>query len=79
MANGFLFYGSLTGSSFRASWADSDLLLIELDSQPASSVNVFYAGWDARTQTPSKTHVTAHKTRLARNICAPYTCERFKN
>ena len=41
-----------SGSTFRASYAASDVLLIEFDSQPAASANVFYAGWDARPQTP---------------------------
>ena len=49
-----------TGSTFRASYVDSDLLLIELDSQPAASVDVFYAGWDARDRTPSATTTIHH-------------------
>ncbi len=53
-------YDNQSGSTFRASWASSDLLLIELDSQPTATVNAFFAGWDARDQTPSATTTIHH-------------------
>ncbi len=57
-----------TGSTFRASYTLSDLLLIELDSQPAASANVFYAGWDARDQTPSATTTIHHPAGSEKSI-----------
>lgn len=36
-----------TGSTLRASWATSDLLLLELSAMPDPTHNVFYSGWDA--------------------------------
>jgi lysyl endopeptidase len=41
-----------TGSIFRASYAPSDFLLLELSSNPDPSFNVFYAGWDATGVVP---------------------------
>lgn len=43
-----------TGSTFRASFADSDFQLIELSDTPDSAYHVFYGGWDASgTAAPS--------------------------
>jgi len=49
-----------SGSIFRASYASSDLLLLELDSQPGAGSNVFYAGWDARDRIPAATTTIHH-------------------
>ncbi|MGH6947697.1 MAG: hypothetical protein ACREDZ_10250, partial [Kiloniellales bacterium] len=35
-----------TGSIFRASYAPSDFLLVELEEDPDASFNVFFTGWD---------------------------------
>jgi lysyl endopeptidase len=37
-----------SGSLFRASYAPSDFLLLELSQKPDSGFNVFYAGWDTK-------------------------------
>ena len=37
---------SINGSTFRASKADSDFGLVELNTTPPASYSVFYAGWD---------------------------------
>tara|TARA_Y100001968_G_C19447742_1_gene766396 strand:+ start:2576 stop:4906 length:2331 start_codon:yes stop_codon:yes gene_type:complete len=50
---------SINGSSFRASKADSDFGLIELNSTPPVSYNVFYSGWDNSGNTP-QTAVSIH-------------------
>jgi len=44
-----------TGSTFRASYANSDFLLFELSSKPDPAFNVFYAGWDATGTAPPST------------------------
>ncbi len=45
-----------TGSTFRASYAPSDFLLLELSAKPADlGFSVFYAGWDATGAIPPST------------------------
>lgn len=41
-----------TGSSYRASYAPSDVALVELDSVPDPAYNVHWAGWDNRNIVP---------------------------
>lgn len=41
-----------SGATFRASFAATDFLLLELDAVPDPSFNVFYAGWDAGGAAP---------------------------
>ena len=48
-----------SGSLFRASYAQSDFLLLELSQKPDSGFNVFYAGWDT-TGTGSFSPVGIH-------------------
>ena len=43
---------SINGSTFRASKADSDFGLVELNTTPPASYSVFYAGWDNSGNTP---------------------------
>jgi hypothetical protein len=43
---------SINGSTFRASKADSDFGLVELNSTPPASYNVYYAGWNNTGATP---------------------------
>jgi lysyl endopeptidase len=43
-----------TGSSFRASRADVDVTLIELDDPPDPSFNVFFSGWDRSGAVPRR-------------------------
>ena len=50
---------SINGSSVRASKADSDFGLIELNSTPPASYNLFYSGWDNSGNTP-QTAVSIH-------------------
>ncbi|MEO1436555.1 MAG: T9SS type A sorting domain-containing protein [Bacteroidota bacterium] len=47
------FAESVTGGSFRAAWAGSDVALFELSVPPPDAYNVFYAGWDRTGTTPS--------------------------
>ncbi len=42
-----------TGSTFRASSAPSDFLLLQLSSNPDPGFNVFYSGWDASGGIPA--------------------------
>jgi hypothetical protein len=42
-----------TGTTFRASFADSDFLLLELSQQPDPNFHVFYGGWDASGTAPT--------------------------
>jgi lysyl endopeptidase len=41
-----------TGATYRASWASSDFLLFELNTNPDPSYNVYYSGWDATGTAP---------------------------
>jgi hypothetical protein len=50
---------SINGSSYKASKADSDFGLIELNTTPPASYNVYYAGWDNSGNTP-QTAVSIH-------------------
>lgn len=42
-----------TGSIFRASYAASDFLLVELSATPSASSNVFHTGWDRTGDAPN--------------------------
>ena len=44
-----------TGAVFRASYAPSDFLLVELSSTPSAGSNVFYTGWDVTGTAPAST------------------------
>jgi hypothetical protein len=56
-ACGLLSGGSLaqnqSGATFRASRADVDMALIELNAIPSTAFNVYYAGWDRSGDVPS--------------------------
>ncbi|TDR36655.1 PKD domain-containing protein [Tahibacter aquaticus] len=39
-----------TGAFFRASYAASDFTLVELDETPSAAANVYFNGWDRRSQ-----------------------------
>ncbi|MFV2074176.1 MAG: hypothetical protein ACC742_16220, partial [Thermoanaerobaculales bacterium] len=49
-----------TGAIFRASRADDDFLLLELEEAPDQASNVYFAGWDARTSTMPASSVCIH-------------------
>lgn len=49
-----------TGAIFRASYAPSDFLLVELASDPIAGSNVFYTGWDATGTAPTSTVAIHH-------------------
>ncbi len=60
-----------SGSTFKASHSlatGSDMVLLELDSQPDASSNVFYAGWDARDRTPLMTTTIHHPSGNEKSI-----------
>ena len=44
---------SQTGAIFRAAYTTSDFVLVELDDMPSPAFNVYYAGWDRISSTPS--------------------------
>jgi lysyl endopeptidase len=44
---------SINGSVLRATKADSDFGLVELNSTPSAAMNVYYAGWDNSGTTPT--------------------------
>ena len=44
-----------TGAIFRASYAPSDFLLVELSASPDPAFNVFFTGWDATGAAPAST------------------------
>lgn len=46
-------YQSLSGSALKARNAPSDFLLLQLNTTPPSSYNVYYAGWDRSGNTPT--------------------------
>ena len=56
--------GSLTdnqsGSTFRAGWADSDFLLVELGADPDPASNVYFSGWNATGATPGSAVAIHH-------------------
>jgi lysyl endopeptidase len=61
-----------TGSIYRASHAASDVLLLELESQPDADFNVHYAGWDARDRTPASTTTIHHPRGDEKSISFDY-------
>lgn len=48
-------YNSLSGSSLKSRNAASDFMLLQLNSTPPSSFNVYYSGWDRSGTTPTST------------------------
>lgn len=59
--------GSLDQNQSGATWVASDVFdsgsdftLVELDQQPSTEFNVYYAGWDARDQIPDSTLTIHH-------------------
>ena len=63
------FNDTQSGSTFRASYANSDVALLELDSNPSTSYNVFYSGWDKRDVAPTSAvgihHPSGHAKRIS--------------
>lgn len=49
-----------SGSTYRASYAPSDFLLLELASVPPAAYNVYYSGWDATGVAPPMTVAIHH-------------------
>jgi lysyl endopeptidase len=50
---------SISGSTSRANFAGADMRLVQMNSTPPASYNVFYAGWD-RTNTPGTNLLGIH-------------------
>lgn len=48
-----------SGAAFRASWQLSDVVLIELDDEPADD-NAYFAGWNRSAQVPRDTVASIH-------------------
>ena len=53
MTTGWSFAQNQTGASLRATRADADFTLVELNQAPDPSWNLFHAGWDADNIAPS--------------------------
>lgn len=51
---------SISGSQMMDSGSSSDYALLKLSSTPPSSYNVYYSGWDATGNTPTKTTAIHH-------------------
>ena len=51
---------SQVGAVFRASWAPSDFVLVELSDVPDADFDTFYTGWDATGATPSSAVAIHH-------------------
>ncbi len=60
--SGGSFANNQTGATYRAGWANSDFVLVELNDPPDAAFNVFHAGWDAGGAVPSSA-VTIHHPR----------------
>jgi len=43
---------NINGAQLKANWSGSDVLLMELNSSPSPSWNIYYAGWDRSGQVP---------------------------
>lgn len=63
------FNDTQSGSTYRASYRNSDFSIIELDDPPNAPYNVFYSGWDARdtsvTSAVSIHHPSGHAKRIS--------------
>lgn len=57
-----------TGSTFRANYAPSDFVLIELASAPPSAYNVYHSGWDATGIAPPMTVAIHHPNAGVKSI-----------
>ncbi|MCI5197477.1 MAG: hypothetical protein D3919_14915 [Candidatus Electrothrix sp. AW5] len=57
--SGGSFADNQTGATYRAGWASSDFVLVELNAPPDPAFNVFHAGWDASGTIPNSA-VTIH-------------------
>jgi subtilisin-like proprotein convertase family protein len=53
-----------SGATLRASFATSDLILVELDDPVVGAANAFFAGWDRRATPPSDTVIAIHHPAL---------------
>jgi subtilisin-like proprotein convertase family protein len=49
-----------TGSIFRASYAPSDMTLVELDDPVSETADAFFAGWSAEFEMPQDTIIAVH-------------------
>jgi hypothetical protein len=64
-----------SGSTLKASWelgSGSDFSLVELDENPQPSYNVYYLGWDARSQIPDATTTIHHPSGDEKSISFDY-------
>jgi hypothetical protein len=63
------FNDTQSGSTFKASFANSDFALVELDDRPSPNYNVFYTGWDRRDRAPTTAvgihHPQGHAKRIS--------------
>lgn len=55
-------YRSVTGATLRATYRSTDMALLELNTKPPLSWNLYYAGWD-RTTTPAQNATAIHHPR----------------
>ncbi len=76
---GSLLQNQIGGATYRASRADVDFSLVELNSKPDSSYNVYYAGWDSSGAVPNGSigihHPRGWVKAITQNIHAPATID----
>lgn len=75
--NGISFTQNQTGASMRATRADADFTLVELNQAPDPSWNLFHAGWDASNIAPSESigihHPSQDDLKVNHSSVAPRT------
>ncbi|MEO8011590.1 MAG: hypothetical protein ABI650_08110 [Dokdonella sp.] len=74
--SGFSLTQNQTGSTLRATRADADFTLVELNTAPLPSWQVYFAGWDASGIAPSSSiglhHPSGDVAKVTQSSAAPY-------
>jgi hypothetical protein len=73
---GYSFAQNQTGATLRATRADADFTLVELNRTPDAAWHVFYAGWDASNIAPPSSiglhHPSGDVAKITQSRSAPY-------
>src|SRR5690606_21597523 len=77
ITTGWSFAQNQTGASLRATRADADFTLVELNQAPDPAWNLFHAGWDAQNIAPSSSiglhHPSGDVAKVTNGPIAPFT------
>lgn len=77
VTTGWSFTQNQTGASLRATRADADFTLVELNQAPDPTWNLFHAGWDAQNIAPSSSiglhHPSGDVAKVTNAPIAPFT------